>query len=426
MQNFRTVVRLFLGTALVASVPVSQAFAGFEWTPPATQQVSPPMMAVPTPEVNSEVLPSIMPQELPTIEEAVVAPAPVTAEPVQQFPNKEFEVVQGFGSDIPLVLVMNQVVPSEYSYSFDDTVDQGMRVSWNGGKPWNIVLKEALNQHGYGIVISNDVVWVRDEIYPVEVAAPRMPTGMHIIDNTQPVDMTGTTMAPPAPSMPGETLAPLNEEPAPKTMPAPVAMETEAPRTANGDNYTPSYPRRVPPQIDRSVAMAADMPVTQPQPVVAAPKEVEPAEEDMPMSLMPFKKADPLPAPQTQQEAQLPVITAVPATAAVNAPAMDSDAAKGPVLDPFEIHYWKAVQGEKLRTVLRRWSDEANVALIWNAAYDYELPSDIAMHGTFPDVISQTLMTFSNTEPRPLGKLHPNLPSGPSVLTVETFSMATN
>lgn len=435
MQNFRTVVRLFLGTALVASVPVSHALAGFEWTPPATQQVNPPMMAVPAPEVNSEVLPSIMPQELPTVKQAVIAPAPVEAEPVQrQFPDRDFEVVQGFGSDIPLVLVLNQIVPAEYSYSFDGSVDQGMRVSWNGGKPWNIVLKEALNQHGLGIMIADDVVWIRDEIYPVEIAEPRMPVGMRIIDNTAPmepvdiVDMNASgMMAPPAPSEPGEPLAPLNADPDPMVAPAPVTMAADEARMAEKEPYNPSYPRRVPPQIDHSAAMPV---APAPQPVAPPPSQSRTASADdsadMPVSLMPFKKADPLPAPKTQQEAQLPVISAVPSKTAAAAPAMDKNAAKGPVLDPFEIHYWKAVKGEKLRTVLHRWADEANVALIWNAAFDYELPADIAMHGTFPDVISQTLMTFANSEPRPLGKLHPNLPGGPSVLTVETFSMATN
>lgn len=433
MQNFSSYVRTFLGAAIIVSVPYGSAFAGFEFTPPAPQQVTPPMMAVPAPQVNSEVLPAPQSSALPTVEQAIMAPAPVraapAAAPVKQFPDRDFEVVQGFGSDIPLVLVLNQIVPAAYSYSFDGDVDPGMRVSWNGGKPWNLVLEEALAAYGFGIMIVDDVVWIRDEIQAKEVEEPALivDSPVHILP---PATHAAGMMAPPAPAAPEETATSMNEVQTDIFAPMPTQMETETPRTQS-EEYNPSYPRRVPPKIDHGIAASSATPArygaerTAAEPVNSA---------DMPMPLMPFKKAEPK---QTQQPAPvavmpstsrdtLPVISAVPSTGAAPAPQINAKAAQGPVLDPFEIYYWKAQKGERLRTVLHRWADEANVALIWNAEYDYELPENIAMHGTFPDVISQTLMRFTNTHPRPIGKLHPNLPAGPSVLTVATYNIATN
>lgn len=83
----------------------------------------------------------------------------------------------GFGSDIPLVLAMRQIVPAEYAYSFDPSVDQGMRVTWNGGKPWDLVLNEALQPAGLEAVIVGNAIRIQAiSLQPVpaaeEVSAP--------------------------------------------------------------------------------------------------------------------------------------------------------------------------------------------------------------------------------------------------------------
>ncbi len=41
------------------------------------------------------------------------------------------------------------------------------------------------------------------------------------------------------------------------------------------------------------------------------------------------------------------------------------------------------------------------------------------MHGTFPDAVTTLLTAYNDAAPRPVGKLHPNLPAGPSVLVVQ-------
>ena len=64
--------------------------------------------------------------------------------------------------------------------------------------------------------------------------------------------------------------------------------------------------------------------------------------------------------------------------------------------------------------------------MLWNSAYDYVLPAPMRLHATFPDAVTQILMGYGAMDPRPVGKLHPNLPHGPSVLVVENYSSATN
>lgn len=54
----------------------------------------------------------------------------------------------GFGKDMPMALAVQQILPEDYAYSFAKSVNPGARVSWNGGKQWNLVLLETLEPLG--------------------------------------------------------------------------------------------------------------------------------------------------------------------------------------------------------------------------------------------------------------------------------------
>ncbi len=60
-----------------------------------------------------------------------------------------FDVIEGFGSDMPLALALRQIVPAHYAYAFGNGVNPGAVISWEGGLPWNEVLKNALEPAGY-------------------------------------------------------------------------------------------------------------------------------------------------------------------------------------------------------------------------------------------------------------------------------------
>lgn len=66
------------------------------------------------------------------------APAPTASD------NQAFPVIEGFGTDMPLVIALTQIVPPDYAYSFGAGVNAGTLVSWEGGKPWNDVLTNVL------------------------------------------------------------------------------------------------------------------------------------------------------------------------------------------------------------------------------------------------------------------------------------------
>ena len=72
-----------------------------------------------------------------------------------------FDVIEGFGSDMPLALALRQIVPPQYAFSFGDGVNAGMRISWQGGNPWNQVLSDALAPHGVATSVNNKKVLLR-------------------------------------------------------------------------------------------------------------------------------------------------------------------------------------------------------------------------------------------------------------------------
>ena len=72
--------------------------------------------------------------------------------------NATYAEAIGFGKDMPLALAVQQILPPGYAYSFAKSVNPGARVSWNGGKQWNIVLLDTLEQLGLSARIDGNAV----------------------------------------------------------------------------------------------------------------------------------------------------------------------------------------------------------------------------------------------------------------------------
>lgn len=90
------------------------------------------------------------------------------------------------------------------------------------------------------------------------------------------------------------------------------------------------------------------------------------------------------------------------------------------VLDTKAVNVWQAERGMTLRKILEDWSMRAGVELFWSSDYDYPVSSSVRISGTFEDAVQTLLNGLRDAQPRPVGRLHPNLPDGPSVLVVET------
>lgn len=70
-------------------------------------------------------------------------------------------ILEGFGSELPLALALQQIVPPEYAYSFAGGVNPGESVSWEGGKAWTQVLSEMLDAKGLRATIQGRSIQIK-------------------------------------------------------------------------------------------------------------------------------------------------------------------------------------------------------------------------------------------------------------------------
>ena len=84
-------------------------------------------------------------------------PAPITT----PAPASRFGSVEGFGNDIPLAMAMQQIVPSDYAYYFGEGVSPSTPVSWNGGKPWNMVVADMIAPAGMRLDVQGNVISIK-------------------------------------------------------------------------------------------------------------------------------------------------------------------------------------------------------------------------------------------------------------------------
>jgi len=79
---------------------------------------------------------------------------------------------------------------------------------------------------------------------------------------------------------------------------------------------------------------------------------------------------------------------------------------------------WKALKGSTLRHILEQWTRQASVDLEWGTEFDYPLLTSFDISGTFEEALKKLLDAFSESNPRPYGRLHRN--GAHSVLVIQT------
>lgn len=80
---------------------------------------------------------------------------------------------------------------------------------------------------------------------------------------------------------------------------------------------------------------------------------------------------------------------------------------------------WTARPGYTLREVLENWARVANVQVEWTNPYDYPINDTYSYDGTFARAVAGLITQYNGESPRPVGRLYPNLPKGPSVLVIK-------
>lgn len=480
--------KLNLGRAVMVSAIALIGFAttaqaGFEWRGPLEAPRAPVApQAAPaqgdimapvtswdgttdvTPEWNESVAAPVAEVSAAPVDQAPAAPSPALAPFVAQTPLPEpvdsGDVLTGFGSDLPLVIALQQVVPPGYQYSFSEGVNLGQPVSWQGGKAWQNVLSDMLAKEGLGYRVQGNVVVVG--YFPPEETVPatnmmQAPETTTAAPATQ-IDWHDASAADAAPAMgepvtirrqrPGVTksapeaqpeaqVAPADAAPAPaaemtaetETYAAPVTADTATPawQTAT-DRTAGSRAMSYPPEKSSSapIAVTSEPPaaqnkISEAQAPLSAPPPMDmgvmsqnpPADETAPVDIT----AAEAPASDNRAaEEELTAAEAAPAPAETVAPTPEKTAAA--------VHdgAWNGQKGATLRDTLKTWSDSAGVELYWSIDYDYRLKKNVELDGSYDQAVAALLDQFAEVRPQPYGQLHQGK-DGPRVLVVRSYDL---
>lgn len=130
--------------------------------------------------------------------------------------------VHGFGTDIPLLIAVSQIVPPDVTVQWQAGIDSASLVSWSGGRPWQQVLTETVSQINGTVDYSGTSVMIR----PAAVAsAPVAPIAVSTPAPQSAVEVPPTALVP----MPGQA-------PMPATVPV-AAPSSPADDTFFQDTY---------------------------------------------------------------------------------------------------------------------------------------------------------------------------------------------
>lgn len=409
-------------TAAVTAAPAAPVPA---YVPANAPSIPASPLLQPTPQIPSNPFPVAAsaepaprtPSQIP--EADTVSSAPLMTNPAATS-SSGYEQAEGFGSDIPLALAMRQIVPAQYAYVFSGNVDQGTRVTWNGGKPWDEVLADAIRPQGLDLSVSGQTV----RVFP----QGQMPAPAQLSASASDAPMlTGISNDASA------TIEPAREVYVRRNSSSgPVAAERSPGEPAVTSANTP-------------VVLTADSVANKPKGKsgfwshfgLDSSETTTIRNED---KLVSQQGADSTvaPAPKAPAAPYAPHTPSASAPQQLSAEMHDSQVYESHINEPLSLtaetvtaekistagnpymmNFWSAEKGESLRNVLQSWSDNAGVQLQWSAPEDYVLTAPVRMQGSYTDALTQVLGAYDENGPRPLGRLHPNLPAGPSVLIIE-------
>lgn len=416
-MNFLKKAALLSGVAMFGLTATAQA--GFEWRGP----IEPPRAPVSAPAIDHQESPMLMDhgvQELEPVtawdgdmapqpepqaaQESVVAAAALPAASAMD----QGDVISGFGSDLPLVIALQQVVPPGYQYSFANGVSPGVSVSWEGGKPWQRVLSDMLGTHGLGYRLQGNTVVIGAFASP---ALPQQAASSPAVytPSAMPSDMAGMSPEPMADDMAPVMIssAPPRAEQLPGDMAAAHAMPQAVADAPAAAQEPVSIRRQKSSSLLARLGWARD--TDEAEENIAVPREsAVPADMSVPpaMSEMPAdaEGAAPVVVDGTQMAAA-PMVTPPPPAQRVTGNSA-----------------WSGGKGQTLRDVLKAWSDKAQVELYWSIDYDYRLSDNVGYTGTYDEAVGSLLDQFASVRPQPYGQLHQSS-NGPRVLVVKSYDL---
>ncbi len=153
-MSLRTLRRAVCASLLCSGISPGLCLADFQYVPQGSQQ------AGPAPVVTSSTPPAPGPTSVPVHHRHHVTTA-ATRKPLPEgvplAPGKG-DVIAGFGSQVPLVMALREIVPASYQFAYGQNLGLGRLVDWKGGKPWHDVLNDVLTPLNLAAKESNNVI----------------------------------------------------------------------------------------------------------------------------------------------------------------------------------------------------------------------------------------------------------------------------
>lgn len=455
-----TVLSAAFAAALIVTTGAAQA--GFEWSAPkapAVQQAEPnPVAPVDTMSLDAQ---SSALDAMPVEEDAAMAPVAATPAPAAQpkapaAPQTAMaapgDIVEGFGSDVTLAIALRQIAPAQYQFAFDDEIDLSQLVSWQGGKPWKIVLGDLLGSLGHGMRVDGNIVFVSSrpvmpepqtaeldmqDMMPDPVPAPT--AGRQQADSgVKPFsDLYGTQNKAGAGNVDEKAekeskwswLSPVNLFK--KVKPADEAPEAETMRKSASTDKATSYV----PSGSRMSGSSAPEYKSPAQMMEQKSEAGRTAGSETPYYAPSGTKT----AMQTDQGQETEAVEWE--LDGVSSAQAEDDVISGTHVSESDLEWgdepaalteppnmakpavgaaWNAGSGETLRKVLQDWSRRAGVEFHWTVDIDYRLSDSVALNGTYEEAVAEILNDFSTVTPQPYGQLHRSKDGG-KTLVVKTY-----
>lgn len=259
------------------------------------------------------------------------------------------------GNDIPLNLVVGQIVPEGWDVRLADGVDAEAPVSWDGGT-WRESLAQAADSAGYAArVEGKSVVIVR--------------RGVGMTDEVEAVAEVEAETAAVVP-VPREASAPKAEERAEKAVVVPV------PRVRDAASVSKTAPRktRTAKTFDAPTRHAARTPTVSGGGFAFVPAATPKVEAVKVASAKTYKTdAKGFATPRPRKAAPKPA----PAPA------------------------WSVAPGADLEHVLTGWANKAGWSLVWDNDFTFHLTSGASFHGDFEGAVTQLVQAMSGVRPAP-------------------------
>lgn len=295
-----------------------------------------------------------------------------------------YEVLEGFGSDMPLALALQQVVPAKYAFSFGRGVNAGHLVSWEGGKPWDQVLNDMIRPLNLEAAISGNVVKILSKNAPATpepVAQPDQGASL------EPLPAMESAPAQEQAAAEELNLEPVSDSEAKKIAKEAKAVQDEAEIAEAAEQQAAPAPAPL-----EAVEEAKTEPQPEPQGkkvsksrnVILDPGESEPLEPANKIVKKSSAKAS-----QSEDTAKMvvPAPEAAPPSEAALESAKTEPASQEAAPQLSQPRIWEAKRGSSLKETLDSWSKQANVTLTWQAQDDVKLNSDILISGTFDNAV---------------------------------------